>query len=413
MRVAWFWVFFSVLLFCSCTDEQEQQYTEPEFVYVTPGEYERSVELNVPYGEPEAFTRALNEQGAFTAEYDAEHLYIHSVKNSSKYMEIPIVNIDGCVECGGNGIRFRVCVHDDQSYTVYAGENSVTFDANEETYFSSQIQESWVGKSVDASPVTGQSVLIRDEKTNGTEIYRSEKLANDKDYLANDLLKLDRSTLTMERKCGAFRMYFMFTDLNHPDSSRFDFNRIEYMTKSSQWEELSGTPLDNWVGKVYIGPFFSDSYNLATETAGWNDGHQHGYYATNQQKYVSLSTVSYTRMEGEIEHSYMGYGVSTASADYLVTPFDDQHEGHLTFYAFLKNSNSDLESDSGSKYVEYSWDTESVPPFNKTIVLVVIYDVQQLGVFMENGVNSVNKRSIWEGPEKLDIQPAKVYCYTE
>lgn len=412
-----------VFLWCgimgvSCSDDDEGA----AGVYVAPGSYERVIGLNAIGGEGgEVTTRAMDEQGAFTDAYDAPSLFIHSVTDSSKYIELPILdNVEGCESCGDKGFKFHVNNYEDHFTIINPLNNdSVKFEKNEQMYLSSQASEEWVGHVVNASPITGQTVLTRDKNE---EIYRSAG-----NYDLASLLKLNNTILTMERRVGAFRVYFMFTDLQDYDVefdpyAPEDERTTTYTYESGGiWDDVVNLPYDGWSGKLYVGPFFADRYHLSTDMAAYDGGRTDGYYATNDQEYVPFQRVTYTRQEGTIIQNYRGYGVTTMRVDYLVTPFDRQHGGNITFYAFIKDNTNNPESDSGAKFVSYTWDELSVPAFNSTTVLVIVYDVRQLAEGFPNhaagssaGVNAnVMKRSMWDAPERLDIQPAKVYCYSE
>lgn len=181
--------------------------------------------------------------------------------------------------------------------------------------------------------------------------------------------------LLMKRKCSAFRVYFLFTELDEPfySTSRSEL----YAISSENFEKEVGQSPYTFSGKLYIGPYFCDTYDLNTGEVGYKDGHQYGYYATNEQKYIPFTEVSYSRQEGTIAQQYDGFGVSTAGADYLVTPYDENSTQNFTFYAFIKNNTENPESDVNSKYITYSW--EGVPAFNTTQVIVII---REFGIMM-------------------------------
>ena len=354
--------------------------------------------------------------GAFTAEYDAKSVFLHSKTDPNKVLELPLVTNDpDCANCDSNSIRFNVEVFDDQSFKVSAPDGtSVTFGSEEELYFSSQATERWEGKSVDASPVSGQSVLIRDEENN-QEVYRSAKTGEGYDYQLNDLLALDRDVLIMNRTCSAFRVYFLFTDLSN-DIIPGDV--MDYYTISEEnWRQITGMDPQEWSGKLYIGPFFCDAYDLNREEAVYEGGHEHGYYATNKQEYIPLDSVAYSYTHGRTIVTYEGFGITTAYAEYLITPYDVAHGENFMFYAFLKDNVNDLDSDAGSKYITYSL-TQTIPAFNTTTNIVVVFDVDQIARAFSTSAgvnkNTGGKRGYWDGlPERLDIQPAKVFYINE
>lgn len=394
-------------IFSSCSNEDE--IIEPEV------DYEYGITVSIAStgnknGAEESTTRAIDGTGGFTAMYDAPYVYMHSVENPAKYVKLPIIECDECQSTGygepGKGFQYTFCTNEDGSYTIHSTDDSssATFGKDEEIYFSSEESETWEGTFVDASPITGQSVLVRDEEKN-KEIYRSEG-----NYTMQDVFNLGvNGNLLMKRKCSAFRVYFLFTELDEPQ--RENPTSQQYWVDEDVFEEYIGQSPFSFSGKLYIGPYFCDTYNINTGEVGYKDGHTNGYYATNNQEYVPLTYVTYSRMEGKVDQSFEGYGVSTAGADYLITPYDENSTLDFTFYAFIKNTTDNPESDVNSKYITYHW--EDVTKFNTTQVIVIMYNYKELAKAFNSQANSSLTRGFWKGPEKLDIKPAKVLYFEE
>lgn len=394
-------------IFSSCSNEDE--IIEPEVDY----EYGITVSIAATgnkNGAEVSTTRAIDDTGGFTAMYDAPYVYMHSVEDPSKYVKLPIIECEECQSTGsgepGKGFQYTFCTNENGSYTIKStdGSSSATFGGNEAIYFSSEESEVWEGTSVDASPITGQSVLVRDSEKN-KEIYRSEE-----NYTMQDVFNLGvNGNLLMKRKCSAFRVYFLFTELDEPlpgpPSSQ------TYWVDQATFEKTVGQSPYSFSGKLYIGPYFCDTYNINTGEVGYKNGHTNGYYATNNQEYVPFRDIAYGRTEGEVPQTFNGYGVSTAGADYLITPYDENSTLDFTFYAFIKNTTDSPESDVNSKYITYHW--EGVTEFNTTQVIVIMYNYKELAKAFNNPAASSLTRGFWDGPEKLDIQPAKVLYFEE
>lgn len=387
----------------SCSDDDET-IMKPEQGM----EYGITVNISADEGEKSSSnsTRFIDNTGGFTSKYDADFVYMHSVTDPSKVVKLTIEKLEECVDCDTIGFRYYFCEEDDGGYTIRSadGTSSAKFNKDEEIYFSSEEYEVWEGTSVDASPITGQSVLIRNADKN-KEIYRS-----DGNYTMQDVFNLGlNGRLLMKRKCSAFRVYFLFTELDEPfySTSRSEL----YAISSENFEKEVGQSPSTFSGKLYIGPYFCDTYDLNTGEVGYKDGHQYGYYATNEQKYIPFTEVSYSRQEGTIAQQYDGFGVSTAGAVYLVTPYDENSTQNFTFYAFIKNNTENPESDVNSKYITYSW--EGVPAFNTTQVIVIMYNVRELAKAFNAANNSSTRYGFWDAPEKLDIQPVKVLYINE
>lgn len=405
-------VVISSLLFCACNNDENDYIIDPE-----PNmEYAITVNIATISGNGKAqSTRAHDEHtGAFTAEYDADYVYIHSTTDATKYVKLPIEQIEECDDCDGNGFRYYACKNDDGSYIIrsYDNSSSATFAENEEVYFSSEEYETWEGHNDDEnSPLTGQSVLIRDSEKN-KEIYRSEN-----NYTLQDVFNLGlNGTLTMQRKCSAFKVYFMFTDLETGFVHNIFANTDAYLCNN--FTGVTGKETTDFSAKVYIGPYFSDTYNINTGETAYKNGHTAGYYATNEQKYVGFQQVSQTLADandGSRSVVYNGYGITNVSKENwaLVTPYhyNNQETLSLDFYAFIKDNTNNPESDSGSKFTRYHWN--NLPAYNTTTTLLIIYDVRQLAAAFNDTNENSQTRSFWEEPEELDIQPAKVICIQE
>ncbi|HIZ00849.1 MAG TPA: hypothetical protein H9819_01165, partial [Candidatus Bacteroides merdipullorum] len=183
----------SIFIISSCSNESE----------VTPvalGTYQRIVIIGSDGGEsmeeaPQ--TKALDEDGAFTAAYDAEYVYIHSYNESDgvdKWVRIPVQkNLESCgSDC--QGFQLEITVTED-GYKIENGTDDsgipadVIFSKDEKVYLSSIPTEEWEGKTSSSSPLTGQTVLVRDDGgvtgSGGThgELYRSES-----EYSMEDLI---------------------------------------------------------------------------------------------------------------------------------------------------------------------------------------------------------------------------------
>ena len=399
----------SLFIFCACNNDENDYIINPE-----PNmEYAITVNIATNSGNNKAqSTRAQDQHtGAFTAEYDADYVYIHSTTNSSKVVKLPIEKIEECDDCDGNGFRYFACKNEDGSYTIrsYNNDSFATFAADEKVYFSSEEYEIWEGHNDDEnSPLTGQSVLIRDNDKN-KEIYRSEN-----NYTLQDVFNLGlNGTLTMQRKCSAFRVYFMFTDLKEGFINMSE-NMDAYLC--TNFTSITGKNYNDFSAKVYIGPYFCDTYNINTGETGYKDGHTEGYYVTNEQKYVEFQSFSYPLADGEDGKKsviYNGYGITNVASGWLITPYhyNSNEILSLDFYAFIKDTTENPDSDSGSKFTKYHWD--GLPAYNTTTTLLIIYDVRQLAAAFNNATENRITRSFWEGPEELNIQPAKVICIQE
>ena len=411
------------LLIMGCTKSNDE-------INIEPGEYTRILFLQVEEAA-NAQTKAIDGVGVFTAKYDPEpddrdggvvdpplqndYIYIHSTTEADKWVRYNIKNdLPSCNGC--DGFQFEIRKNEDGTITLINGldaegqpKGEVTFNADEQIYFSSIPDEVWEGTSEEASPVTGQSVLIRDAKKN-KELYRSEK-----NYKISDLITGENGLseeLVMKRKCSAFRIYFLFTELDEPSFTTPGTGNVGrneyYIIEEDDFVDKTGHSLEEWNGKLYIGPCFSDFYNVNTGIASYKEGHSDGYYVTNEQEYTGFTPVTYARTEGTVTQNFTGFGVSTANSKYLITPYDEHNEDPFYSYVFIKDNNTDPSSDSGAKYFSYDWST-GTPEFNTTQVIVLVYDVDELLKAFPKSTDANTKSNYWKEPQKLDIKPGKVF----
>lgn len=379
-----------ITAFLACTDEKTS-----ENVPISSGTYLRSVCVQSDTGS-EPTTKAMDNE-VFTAEYDAEFIYIHSYdtdESEDRWVRYP-VNGEEIENCS-KGFHLNIEVTESGEYEI-TGQNesgepkTITFQSGEQVYFSSTQSELWEGKTSTNSPLSQQTVLIRDEDeggANSAELYRSqnysiESLVTGASGVSNGIL--------MERKCSAFLVFFLFTD---PD------NRYQ-IWEESDWERLTGTKVSDWYGKIYLGPCFSNEYDIEKEDASNNT--TSGYYASWGQTYHVFEDLVYQGGSGAGQGAqyFEGFGVNTVET-YLITPYDVNYEGNMTFYAFLKYQDSDAD-DEGAKWFTYEFDAP-VPEFNTTNIYAVICDIDDLAAFTSP---SSDTRSI-TGPQKIDLQPIEV-----
>lgn len=407
------WAFLlAIFIISSCSNENE-------IAPVALGTYQRIVIIGSDGGEnmeevPQ--TKALDESGAFTADYDADYVYIHSYNEGEgeddKWVRVPVRrNLESCgSDC--QGFQLEITVTED-GYKINNGTDDsgfpkvVIFSKDEKVYLSSIPTEEWKGKTSTSSPLTGQTVLVRDDDNGVTgsggthgELYRSEY-----EYSMEDLVNGSHGVsnkIIMKRKSSAFLVYFLFTDFDNSHTEGWGKDqRIVY-----QPTDEHTLTLDEWTGKIYLGPCFCDEYNVESGTPTYSEGAS-GYYASYDQKYVNFESLTYQGGAGVggIAYEYRGYGVRTIDT-YLITPYDSENEGEMKFYAFVKRNNDDEEADNESKYLSYTFTGLTAPDYNTTHIYVVMYDIDHLLAAFPNEAN-VFSRSI-AGPQKIELQPIEV-----
>lgn len=399
-------LFVSLSLF-SCSNDNETESSE-----VIPGTYQRTVILQA---ESDENPSSSIEGGRFTDVYNAEYVYIHTMEDngSDTYVKIPVE--ENILACGEDCKGFHLDIEVTETEYLIKGVDGeyVHFSKDAKVYLSSRGDELWQGKTVDQSPLTNSTVLVRDDITDSGsgatgrggeygELYRSD------DYDISDLVTGNHevnNAIIMKRKCSAFLVYFLFTNYNTGGSS-------SSIGDAFYWKLLTETQPEDWSGKIYLGPCFASEYNVETGECkyGENSSTSDGYYASYNQSYTTFTQITYNTgtIEGTDERTFSGYGVETVST-FLVTPYDlAAHEGeNMTFYGFLKYKNSNTTSDEGAKYFKYEFSVP-VPAYNTTHHFVVICDISELSRFTTSTATTNNLTRCNSTPQEVVIHPAEV-----
>lgn len=383
----------------SCTSEEES------IQVMEPGNYERIYHVESTIGENNTTTRGI-EQDRFTSDYDADAIYIHSLTGEQRVVKYNVQeDLPDCPDC--QGIRVQYTISDNGETVTLIGDDNVnaTFNLNENVYLSSIAEENWTHESCGTTPVTQSTVLSRDN-TKNVELYRSST-----EHPITDFLQGTGGCargLLMNRVCTAFRVYFLFSDLDNFLGSE---NVGIFPTPSQQQlNEIGITNVNNLAAKIYLGPMFCTSFNLNTLEAA-NDNNV--YYATNENKYQNLQEVNAYDIDYGAGRNitYMGYGI-TSPQGYLITPYNQTHTGGYHFYAFIKNGNADPSSDDGALYTEWTIDTSisGALNFNQCEIIIIVYNYRQLAAFAQtiSNENEATTRNYWKIPQKIDLKPAKI-----
>ena len=385
--------------FVSCTSEEEA------IPVMNPGNYERIYHVESTIGENSTTTRAI-ESDRFTTDYDAEAIYIHSLTGENRVVKYNVQeNLPDCPDC--QGIRIKYTISEDGKSVTLIGDDNVSqaFSLTEEVYLSSIADENWTHESCGTTPITQSVVLSRDE-TKNVELYRSAENHSITDFLQGTG-GCARGIL-MDRVCTAFRVYFLFSNLKSPvqigDATAYPSPTNE------QLAQIGINNVTNLAAKVYLGPMFCTSFDLNTLKAQNNAD---VYYATSNNQYQNLQSTSVSDVDYQEDKSitYGGYGI-TSPAGYLITPYNKEHTGGYHFYAFIKNGNSNPNSDEGALYTEWTIDTDATGAldFNQCEVIIIVYDYSQLAAFAQTTTssNEATTRNYWKTPQRIDIKPEKV-----
>ena len=383
----------------SCTSEEES------IPVMEPGNYERIYHVESTIGENNTTTRAIDAD-RFTSDYDADAIYIHSLDGEQRVVKYNVqTNLPDCPDC--QGIRVQYTISDNgETVTLIGDDNeSATFSLTENVYLSSIAEENWTHESCGITPVTQSTVLSRDE-TKNVELYRSSE-----NHPITDFLQGTGGCargLWMDRVCTAFRVYFLFSNLD--SYTTVGEMRIYSNPTPEELNAIGITDVNNLAAKIYLGPMFCTSFNLKTLKAANNDN---VYYATNENKYQNFQSVSASDTDYGAENNivYGGYGITSPNG-YLITPYNQTHTGGYHFYAFIKNGNMDPSSDDGALYTEWTIDTDATGAlnFNQCEIVIIVYDYKQLEAFAQTNFNEneTTTHNYWKTPQKIDLKPAEI-----
>lgn len=393
----------------SCTDNNEIIKKETS---IEAGIYVTDIALSTEIGErDEVTTRGFNaERGTFTDSYDFPDIYIHATNDMDsedhKKIRIPITEetetIDG-ETFTYKKIHLEIVVSENGDYTLRKSEGdseAITLSSEETVFFSNLSTPYWEAKIGSlVTPVSGHDILLEDKEKN-IELLRSNG------YKKEDLIQklvIGTPQIEMSRCTTGFRVYFMFGDEAFLGNSNYD---------EELWKEsLYGYGPENFYIKLYMGPNFSHKYDMYKDSSVGEP--KEGYYVTNNGNYVPFKASAYGYQGSSGLHIYRGYGYETAGDKHLLSPLDDRIDTKFSIYAFVKfsastadaNNKDFLASDENSKYFQTEVKGSKVE-LNRVHYIIMVFSYKDLQEFFPK--ESAITRSYWEGPEKINITPAKI-----
>lgn len=398
----------SIILFVACSNNDFDNLTNTEHNIAKT--YSSDIVLATEKGEePDISTRGLDlAVGEFTSEYPYDYIYIHSADDKTaeeghKSLRIPLKDVIFCDGCQGIHLEMDVLDESEGGYIIRNEDGeSIRLEEGEKVYFSTIESSYWNAQVEEASPITGSNVFIQDNDVN-KELLRS---ANE--YSKDDLIELlsqGEPDIPMMRHCTAFRVYFQFTSLENENKGSIN---------SFLWNMVLGEDysIDHFFVKLYLGPNFTDEYNLYKDDV--TDPNGKGFYVTNHQEYqpFEYSTFSTTSGLGQQDLiEFNGYGYETDGGNYLIAPLNTHLSAEdFSIYAFVKyapdpNDLPDdfLTSDVGAKWFRLQIPGMTLNP-NMVHYVILAVDFQNLNVFktQTNGTRAFN------GPEEIEVKSAVV-----
>ena len=336
----------SLLLFsCSENDNSSLNSTDVE-----PGTYIVGINLNteIPLTKGVIYDEE-NNQFTFDDQYDYDYIYIHKRSNSNNETRIKIPVYDS-IECENGstckGFRYKICIDTDGSATIIPLDekgNEVTENGQlklakaDEAYFSSWETQTWEGISIEGGkvPHLDDSQLYQREENTNVELFRNGG-AND---IAPSFLSIadltENGQLELKRVCTGFSFLAVFTDRS--DGKDGTLEREEFKNIMKDYPE-------NYYIKIYLGPSFTDKYDIAAQSAIGISG----YYATKdaygkyENDYVPLREV----IAGDNKGNGWGYSTLVDKENnldnVLIAPVNTTPQLMAYIYIIHKKTNEEL-----------------------------------------------------------------------
>ncbi|HJD09737.1 MAG TPA: hypothetical protein H9922_01065 [Candidatus Phocaeicola caecigallinarum] len=381
----------------SCQDDEDTNIST-----IKPGTYSADIIVNSESGSTN-YSRGINvEKGIFTSTYEQDYIYLHRVKSNDNngnktYTELESLCIPMEKDCGEDKcFNIQVIVKDNNTYTITTknekgASQSITLNEDEEIYFSTMEGGEWSSQTLpNESPIEGQIFKQPSDEAGvkSREILKSEFYTGSQ---LSELITGDTQYIDLTRHVTGFKIYILFTNANVTEDQPHTITIGEW----NEVLELEGEKtFENFKIKIYFGPNFAQWYDILNDKS---EGF--GYYASNNQTYVSFEEVNQTYNN----IAYTGYGYNTTNT--LLSPL------------YLGAPNEEFRIYMCIKYKEEGQEfyTE-VRPRNLTMNtntihhIILAFDVHDLIPIVTKEGGTYSTRSSSSTFQKIDIKPIKVIC---
>ena len=207
MKMKYVLMAFASMFMVACSDENEVVPSSVE-----DGAYKIVINLSSLAGDAQTSRTGSDiPPSGFGDTYNNNSVFIHAVEDGTGSeigsIEIPV---------SGSSVEFTVNT-EGNSVTISSSsssDSSLKMGTNDKIYFSSIAAENWEATRASwqgFTPISHSAAFTNGESTK-SELYRSPA-GNGESYTINQLIKLDNGTLTMYRKCSAYSLAVMFSDL--------------------------------------------------------------------------------------------------------------------------------------------------------------------------------------------------------
>lgn len=402
---------FASMFMVACSDENEVVPSSVE-----DGAYKIVINLSSLAGDAQTSRTGSDiPTSGFGDTYNNSSVFIHAVENGNGSekgsIEIPV---------SGSSVEFTVNT-EGNSVTISSSssDSSLKMGKNDKIYFSSIAAENWEATRASwqgFTPISHSAAFTNGESTK-SELYRSPAGAGES-YSIDELIGLNGKTLTMYRKCSAYSLAVMFSDLKNGVAD--DSNDMTYTFTEGDWQREFTGNVRYMYGKGYVGGFFPEVYNVYSGAFSWNqntDGEtpKAGYYVTNNQMYTQLAELSKRQIVDSQIHEYIGCGFQ--SVDYIRTPVVESAEGEMSVYVLFKPSadpvtKEEIESadnnfnkeDDSVKMVKVTLDGMT-PTMNVVSAITLVFDYRRLKDVFNNPESVYLTRTTEGGIPVIPMEP--------
>ena len=372
----------------SCQDDEDTNIST-----IKPGTYSADIIVNSESGSTN-YSRGIDvEKGIFTSTYEQNYIYLHHVnaEGIDEALYIPMRTDCGEDKC----FNIQVTKNkngDNISYTIIAKDGtpqSMTINANEQIYFSTMKDQIWEPETFTNQPPIDDITTILKQPTKIEDI-KSREILRSGLYTGEGLLKLmtgDTQYIDLTRHVTGFKINILFTNANVAENE-------DHIIDEDGWHDALGenvNPIDFNI-KIYFGPNFAQWYDILN-----NKSEGSGYYASNNQEYVSFEEVKQTYNN----IAYTGYGYNTTNT--LLSPL------------YIGAANDEFRIYMCIQYKDGQEFYTKIYPQNLTLNtntihhMILAFDVHDLIPIVTKG-GTYSTRSSSSTFQKIDIKPIKVIC---
>lgn len=376
----------------SCQDDEDTNVST-----IKPGTYSADIIVNSESGSTN-YSRGIDvENGIFISTYEQNYIYLHYVNAEGNEEIGDALYIPMRTDCGEDKC-FNIQVtknSDDTSYTIITEDTtgtsqSMTINADDHIYFSTMKDQIWEPETLTNQSQSPIGVTILQQPTNVEDI-KSREILRSELYTGEGLLGLmtgDTQYIDLTRHVTGFKIHILFTNTDVAENE-------DHIIDINGWHKALGEDVNpkDFNIKIYFGPNFALWYDILNDKS---EGF--GYYASNNQTYVSFEEVykTYNNI------AYKGYGYNTTNT--LLSPlYTGAPNEEFRIYMCIQYKN-------GQQFYTEIRPRNLTMNTNTIHHMILAFDVHDLIPIVTEEGGTYSTRSSSSTFQKIDIKPIKVIC---